>query len=254
MYQSKLHTEHNKNLLALVCSSIVWLLSACVWMCGRCVCVCVLYSSANPLTLRVVNLPTLRRENLFLLLCRRVEGLSPPFALSMVANRDRVRSLARRRERRCWLCAHCKAACMTACVAYNYKSRAKKGNICYPKQNGCTTILVDFQLRAFAASPAPSRLAPSHGLLYSHFSCALRALSISTSYIEIFISKAKMRANEATHMSWHHVRTLMYFLCLCFQLLLPLNCARYIFRGSSLGKIHESRQKSRGMWIISHHS
>lgn len=116
----------------------------CEW-----VCVCVLCLSANPLTLRVVNLPTLRRVNLFLLLCRRVEGLSSAFALSMGGNRGR---LGRRKE---WCCAHCKAACMTACVAYNYKSRGKKGNICYPKQNGCTTILADFQLRAFVAFPLP---------------------------------------------------------------------------------------------------
>lgn len=92
MYQSKLHTEHNKNLLASVCLGMLWLLCARVWKWGcACmwvgVCVCVLCLFANPLTLRVVNLPTLRRVNLFLLLCRRVEGLSSAFALSMGGNR-----------------------------------------------------------------------------------------------------------------------------------------------------------------------
>lgn len=88
MYQSKLHTEHNKNLLASVCLGMLWLLCARVWKVG--VCVCVLCLSANPLTLRVVNLPTLRRVNLFLLLCRRVEGLSSAFPLSMGGNRGRL--------------------------------------------------------------------------------------------------------------------------------------------------------------------
>lgn len=88
MYQSKLHTEHNKNLLALVCVGYV---VAFVCLCVQVgVCECVLCSSANPLTLRVVNLPTLRRVNLFLLLCRRVEGLSSAFALSMGGNRGRA--------------------------------------------------------------------------------------------------------------------------------------------------------------------
>lgn len=91
MYQSKLHTEHNKNLLSLVCLGMLWLLCVCVckWGCV-CVGVCVLCSSVNPLTLRVVNLPTLRRVNLFLLLCRRVEGLSSAFALSMGGNSGRA--------------------------------------------------------------------------------------------------------------------------------------------------------------------
>jgi len=37
----------------------------------------------------------------------------------------------------------CKAACMTACVAYNYKSTRKvKATFVTPKQNGSTTILL----------------------------------------------------------------------------------------------------------------
>lgn len=136
-----------------------------------------------------------------------------------------------------WCCAHCKAACMTACVAYNYKSRGKKGNICYPKQNGCTTILADFQLRAFVPCSLSPFSSPAWRLrmdYYIRVSHALTQRALSILYIEIFISKAKMRtkrtcpAQKATAL---HVRTLMYFLCLCFP----------VFIAFKLRSLHSSR-------------
>lgn len=153
MYQSKLHTEHNKNLLASVCLGMLWLLCARVWKVGVCVCVsgcvhvCVvpLCKSANTPRCQLADIKA--RESFFIV-------MSPCWGVELDICIEHGWQ-QRKAGGRGWCCAHCKAACMTACVAYNYKSRGKKGNICYPKQNGCTTILADFQLRAFVPFPLP---------------------------------------------------------------------------------------------------
>lgn len=171
MYQSKLHTEHNKNLLASVCLGMLWLLCARVWKWGcECVwvgvCVCVLCLSANPLTLRVVNLPTLRRVNLFLLLCRRVEGLSSAFALSMGGNRGRLGGgggVVRIVKPHVW--QH----------VWHTITRAAERKATFVTQNKMAVRPFSLISSWGRSSPFPfprSRLAPSHGLLYSRFSCA----------------------------------------------------------------------------------
>lgn len=104
--------------------------------------------------------------------------------------------------------------------------------------------------------PTSPWLAPSHGLLYSRFSCAHREESFKYFqhvYIEIYLFQKPKREREEMRTT---LGTLMYFLCLCLPLLLPLNCARYIFcRDSTPGKILVSRQNSRGMCrIFWHHS
>jgi len=71
MYQSKLYTKYNKNPLALA--------SLCVagWCCVVLCCVCCGFfvcATVNPLTLHVVNLPTLRRVNLFFIVMLSLRG------------------------------------------------------------------------------------------------------------------------------------------------------------------------------------
>lgn len=72
MYQSKLLAKHNKNPLALI------YLPGCGC---KCVCVCCGFvrcgGAVNPLTLRVVNLPTLRRVNLFFIVMLPCRGVEP---------------------------------------------------------------------------------------------------------------------------------------------------------------------------------
>lgn len=69
MYQSKLHTKHNKNLLALVCLGMLWLLCACLckWGCVcRSVCVVLLCKSANTPRCQLADIKA--RESFFIVM------------------------------------------------------------------------------------------------------------------------------------------------------------------------------------------
>lgn len=78
------------------------------------------------------------------------------------------------------------------------------------KQNGCTTISADFQLKSFADF-ASLRL--MRGMDY--YIRISHAHGFKHSSIEIFISKTKTEMAAHTDIE-QSVRTLMYFLCLCF--------------------------------------
>lgn len=229
---------------------MLWLLSAQVCVC---VCVVLLCKSANTPRCQLADIKA--RESFFLLLCRRVEGLSQPFALSMVANRDRVGEM-RGVAGMGWGAVRIVKPHVWQHVWHTITRAAQRmATHLFVTQNKMAVrpfLLISSWGRSPRRRPPSSPwLAPSHGLLYSRFSCAHREKSFKYfqhTHWNIFISKAKTRT--------HHVGTLMYFLCLCLPLLLPLNCARYIFcRGSTPGKILVSRQNSRGMCrIFWHHS
>lgn len=118
---------------------------------------------------------------------------------------------------------------MTACAAYNYKSRAPKGwqHLLAQKQNGCTTISADFQLKSFASSAAFC-LAPdvdyyiriSHAHSFKHFS------------IEIFISKTKMPT--PTHIAPRKDSDVFFMSLLRFFIAFKLRSLRFVlFWGGS---------------------
>lgn len=168
MYQSKPFAKHNKNPLALIqmyiylCVCVyAWLclcLSLCFWAVWSVLCVmCVLWlccKSANTPCCQLADIKA--RESFFLLLCRRVvEGVG----------------VQGRQERGRGMC--CKAACMTACVAYNYNSRAPKGwqHLLLQKTKWLHNHFRQFPVEVLRS--LRMLLADAwHGLLYSHFSCA----------------------------------------------------------------------------------
>lgn len=116
MYQSKLFARHNKNPLALIYTYMYASVCVCVSACVMdCICMCVLWlccKSANTPCCQLADIKA--RESFF-------------FIVMLPCRRGGAREARAVGERKRGRGKRCKAACMTACVAYNYKSRAPKG-------------------------------------------------------------------------------------------------------------------------------
>lgn len=168
MYQSKLHTEHNKNLLASVCLGMLWLLCAWVWQWGcACVwvgvrvCVVPLCKSANTPRCQLADIKA--RESFFIV-------MSPCWGVELGIC---IEHGWQQRKAGGWCCAHCKAACRQH--VWHTITRAAERKATFVTQNKMAVRPFSLISSWGRSSPFPfprSPLAPSHGLLYSRFSCA----------------------------------------------------------------------------------